>query len=313
MKRLSWLSCALAAGLLGAPGCTHFCRQSDSCASGYRCCDPVPVAGYLAPSPLSPCQSLALAGPRPPDAVNVLPRATPQPLPSTPPPPIAPAAPPEVQTGPPVASGIEPAWHSSPGPDVRLEGPETAQPPAAAVPQPQPGVAEERSGGPKPGVAEERTVTPSLPVGIPQFAMAKKRVASGQRPMLDGLDWLANHGYRTALHLHAPGQDDSSDRKQFEARGIRYVALEVSPQTLSREVVDQFNHLVTDAGSQPLFVYDKDGTLAGGLWYLHFRTAEGASDEDARAQAARLGLKEDSPEGRPMWLAVQNYLSGAGK
>jgi hypothetical protein len=87
----------------------------------------------------------------------------------------------------------------------------------------------------------------------------------------------------------------------------------VSPQTLSRDIVDRFNHLVTDAGNQPLFVYDRDGTVAGGLWYLYFRIAEGASDEDARAQAARLGLKPDAEEGRPMWLAVQNYLSGGSK
>jgi protein tyrosine phosphatase (PTP) superfamily phosphohydrolase (DUF442 family) len=194
---------------------------------------------------------------------------------------------------------------------VRLAAPETAVPPAASVPpRPQPGVAEERSGPTKPGVTDQGGGTPPLPVGIPQFAMAKKRVASGQRPSLEGLDWLASNGYRTALHLRSPGQDDSSDRKMFTQRGIRYVSLEVSPETLSRDVVDQFNHLVSDAGDQPLFVYDKDGTLAGGLWYLHFRTAEGASAEDALARATRLGLREDTPEGKRMLLAVQQYLSG---
>jgi protein tyrosine phosphatase (PTP) superfamily phosphohydrolase (DUF442 family) len=186
------------------------------------------------------------------------------------------------------------------GPQVHLSPPETAQPPVATVP-PQPGVAEDRSG------------TPSLPVGIPQFAMAKKRVASGLRPTLDGLDWLANNGYHTALHLRAPGQDDSADRKQVEQRSLRYVSLEVSPQTLSRELIDQFNHLVTDAGTQPLFVYDKDGALAGPLWYLHFRTAEGATDEDARARARRLGLREDADETKEMMLAVQKFLSGLNK
>jgi protein tyrosine phosphatase (PTP) superfamily phosphohydrolase (DUF442 family) len=180
---------------------------------------------------------------------------------------------------------------------VRLSPPETPPPPVAAVP-------------PQPGVAEDRAGTPPLPVGIPQFALAKKRVASGLRPMLDGLDWLANNGYRTVLHLRPPGQDDTADRKQFEQRGIRYASLEVSPETLSRDVVDQFNHLVTDAGDQPLFVYDKDGLLAGALWYLHFRTAEGATDEDARARAARLGLRVDSQEGKDLMLAVQKYLSG---
>jgi hypothetical protein len=147
-------------------------------------------------------------------------------------------------------------------------------------------------------------------VGIPQFAMAKKRVASGLRPILDGLDWLAGNGYRTVLHVHAPGQDDSADRKQFEMRGLKYLSLEVSPDTLSRGTIDTFHQFVTDPGNLPLFVYDRDGTLVGGLWYLHFRISEGATDEVARANAARLGLRPDQEgDGRRMWLAIQNYLS----
>ncbi len=193
---------------------------------------------------------------------------------------------------------------------VQLSGPQTEPPVAAAQGPTTPTTPPSAAVPPQPAVKEDHTAAPALPVGIPQFAMAKKNVASGLRPILDGLDWLAAHGYRTALHVHLPGQDDSSDRKQFEARGIRYVSLEVSPETLARDVVDQFNHAVTDAGSQPLFVYDKDGTLAGGMWYLHFRIAEGAADEDARARAERLGLKPDQEgDGKLMWLAVQSYLS----
>jgi hypothetical protein len=157
----------------------------------------------------------------------------------------------------------------------------------------------------------EPGATPVLPVGIPQFSMPRKRVAAGLRPIsVDGLDWLATNGYRTVLHLRRPGQDDSSDRSQFEKRGLRYLSLEVSPETLSREVVERFSQVVDDAGNLPLFVYDKDSILAGGLWYLYFRLTEGAGDEDARARAARLGLRpEQEGEGRRMWLAVQKYLS----
>ena len=32
-------------------------------------------------------------------------------------------------------------------------------------------------------------------------------------------DWLAANGYKTVLHLRAPGEDDVTDRRQFEARG----------------------------------------------------------------------------------------------
>jgi protein tyrosine phosphatase (PTP) superfamily phosphohydrolase (DUF442 family) len=146
---------------------------------------------------------------------------------------------------------------------------------------------------------------------VPQFAMVQDRVATGLRPMLDdGLDWLQAKGYRTVLHIRRPGEDDSADRRQVEKRGMTYLSLEVSPQSLSRQVVDHFNALVSDTARYPLFVYDRDGSLAGGLWYLHFRTAEQASDEAARIRAGRLGLREDGDTAqRDMWLAVQRFLS----
>jgi protein tyrosine phosphatase (PTP) superfamily phosphohydrolase (DUF442 family) len=149
-----------------------------------------------------------------------------------------------------------------------------------------------------------------LPVGIPQFALATDRVASGLEPLLDGFDWLSTNGYRTIVHLTQPGKDDTADRRQVESRGMKFVSLEVSPQTLSQSVVENFTRLVKDSASQPLFIYDRDGALAGGLWYLYFRSVEHLSDEDARARAGRLGLKEmQEGDQRLMWLAVQKYLS----
>jgi protein tyrosine phosphatase (PTP) superfamily phosphohydrolase (DUF442 family) len=158
-------------------------------------------------------------------------------------------------------------------------------------------------------VKEEREPTPPLPVDIPQFAMAKPRVAGGQQPFPDGVAWLKSHGYRTVLHVRLPGEDDAAARRQFEKHGLRYLSLEVSPARLTKEVVDRFNRLVADESNLPLFVYDKDSSLAGGLWYLHFRLAEGAPDEKARAEAARLGFKQDQDdEHRTMWIAIQNFL-----
>jgi protein tyrosine phosphatase (PTP) superfamily phosphohydrolase (DUF442 family) len=149
-------------------------------------------------------------------------------------------------------------------------------------------------------------------VDIPQFALAKDGVVSGLQPFPDGIAWLQTHRYRTVLHLRAPGEDDSAARRQFEKRGLRYVSLEVSPNALSKDVVDQFDRLVTENANLPLFIYDKDGALAGGLWYLYFRTAEGTSDERARSEAIRLGFQpEQNGEHRTMWVAVQNYLRNA--
>jgi protein tyrosine phosphatase (PTP) superfamily phosphohydrolase (DUF442 family) len=166
----------------------------------------------------------------------------------------------------------------------------------------------------RPGVAEERAPTPPLPVGIPQFATAKERVTNGLRPQLDGLDWLQANGYRTVLHIRPPGEDDTADRRQVEKRGLRYVSIELSPQTLTRTVADEFNRIVGDASGHPLFVYDREGMLAGGLWYLHFRIVDGLSDEAARTRAAGLGLREDlNGTHRTMWLAIQKLLSEQGR
>lgn len=310
MRRLSWFLCA--AGL--AAGCCHIGRPSccgpDTCAAGYSYNDAAPRAALLAPHPLTPCQ-VYQTPPQPSPVTNVLPRSTPTYVPApgpTPAPPVL-GTPPADTNPPSAAPPANGAAAPGQGPMVQLSGPQTEPPPAVAQ-GPSAATPPTATVPPQPAVKEAQTTAPSLPVGIPQFAIARKNVASGLRPILDGLDWLAAHGYRTALHVHLPGQDDSSDRKQFEARGIRYVSLEVSPETLARDVVDQFNHAVSDAGNQPLFVYDRDGTLAGGLWYLYFRVAEGATDADARARAERLGLRPDQEgEGKLMWLAVQSYLS----
>jgi protein tyrosine phosphatase (PTP) superfamily phosphohydrolase (DUF442 family) len=156
---------------------------------------------------------------------------------------------------------------------------------------------------------KETEEPPSLPADIPQFAFVKKGVASGQQPHPDGVKWLKDHGYKTVLHVRAPTETDNAAKRIFENRGLTYISLEVGPQTLTKEVVDRFNQVVGDDKNYPLFVYDKNSALAGALWYLHFRTIGGMSDEKARAEAERLGFKQEQDDiHRDMWLAVQNYL-----
>jgi hypothetical protein len=155
---------------------------------------------------------------------------------------------------------------------------------------------------------------PSLPVGIPNFAEPMPGVVTGFRPTLDGVVWLKTNEFRTALHVKATGENDDGDRQLYEQKGLKYLSLELSPTTLTPKVVEEFNRIVTDPGLRPLFVYDKDGSLSGALWYLHFRTAGKLSDEEARKKAVSLGLKEEADGGsREMWLAVQKFLEEQGR
>jgi hypothetical protein len=247
------------------------------------------------------------------------------PLPPPPPGPVAgnayyfpapryPGAPPGVVMNPP--NGLPPASPPQRMPDdsgVRLAIPERS--PAESARQGIRLFAPQGPDGLQPaGVREHAEGTPSLPVGIPQFAMAKERIASGLKPTQEGVDWLNANGYVAVLYLRAPGSDDSAERKRIEnTRGLKYYTLELSPETLSKDAVEQFSRLVGDSASLPLFVYDNDGILAGGLWYLHFRLVDKLPDDKAIRDAGRLGLQEKgSAEDVAMWLAVQKYLKDQG-
>lgn len=286
---------------------------------------------YVGPPPgIGPCDRCAANGPLPPRYVPAT-----GPVPAVPAPSGAAVPPPPAQAG--VAVPPSAAMPFAPGPTAPSGGPPpgaaiqqnnyippgTSPPPAPPAvapkvdllqPEPVTPAPEERSYPPQtqepPRASDESAPSPTLPVDIPQFAAVKTNIANGQEPFSGGISWLKSHGYRTVLHVHSPEQDDRAARNQFEQSGLRYLSLEVSPQTLSRAKVDQFNRLVGDAVNLPLFVYDKDGSLAGALWYLHFRLVDGAAEEKAQEEAEGLGFKKDQSDAHlQMWLAVQKLLN----
>jgi protein tyrosine phosphatase (PTP) superfamily phosphohydrolase (DUF442 family) len=234
----------------------------------------------------------------------------PQPGTLNPPPPSFPQLPPspgEIRHFPPqVQQQVDFRWRPAEG-SVQLSPPQPlgSESPRSR-PQLYPPEISDRSSG-----LDRTNAPPALPVGIPDFNVVKDKVTAGRRPSLDdGLDWLKDNGYKAVLYIRLPNDADSADRKQVEQRGMKYLSLEVSPQAVTSATVDEFNRFISDKDNQPLFVYDREGYLAGGLWYLHFRIAEQASDEAARIRAASLGLREDRDDNhRAMWLAIQAFLS----
>jgi protein tyrosine phosphatase (PTP) superfamily phosphohydrolase (DUF442 family) len=286
-----------ALALFAAAGC-HTCGKKHE----RPCCPPgaPPGGALIAPAPLG-----AATGP----TGDVL---MPTPLPPAGAPPAGPApAPPP--TFPATPSGYPPVASLYPPPSAPADRP--AVPPAVApairLLPPQLGPSSPAAPRPQPPATPPAATTPALPVGIPDFAVAlPERVAAGRKPTLDGLDWLKANGYKGALELRRPGASDTADRKQFEQRGLKFTSLEVSPATLSWATVEAFRQAMSDPAAQPLFVYDADGSLAGGLWYLYFRRVERLPDEAARLRAGRLGMREGADGAqRDMMLAVQRLLA----
>jgi protein tyrosine phosphatase (PTP) superfamily phosphohydrolase (DUF442 family) len=269
------------------------------------CATPERVSSYPPPPP-PPCNrcgnSSPLPGrlsPTPSDAPsNYYTPPTYTPPTYTPPPNQGSYVPPSARLAPPEPVAQDRPRSEPPRDTAKLTPPQTVEPPPASIPN-----------GSAPLVKNEPQPTPRLPVDIPQFALVKPRVAAGQQPFPDGVTWLQNEGYRTVLHVRSPGEIDTAAQRVFEKRGLRYLSIAVGPRDLTKEVVEQFNKVVSDEANQPLFVFDRDSSLAGAMWYLHFRTAGGLTDEKARTEAARLGFRNDQDDNaRTMWIAVQNYL-----
>jgi hypothetical protein len=292
--RLFWTG-ILSAGALLAAGC-ECCGVRRASALPPPMFEPTPPPANLPYNPLTPTQ-VAPIPTIPPTAVTPQSPIPPAPVPVVPPP----AA--EIRgytpaTNPPQTEVLTP---SEPPPTPRLSPPViSSEPPPAPVP----------SGTQTQKPAANDDLSAPFPVGIPQFSVATEGVTSGLKPSVyGGLDWLRANGYKAVLHIKAPGADDSADRQVIETYHLKYRALDVSPKTLCRATLAQFDRIIADPANRPLFVYDQDGVLAGGLWYLHFRLTERDSAETARLKAARLGLKtEVTPENRAMWLAVQQLV-----
>jgi protein tyrosine phosphatase (PTP) superfamily phosphohydrolase (DUF442 family) len=123
---------------------------------------------------------------------------------------------------------------------------------------------------------------------------ATKRPESPDVPV--GLDWLKAQGYKTVVYIRNPKDDDTTDRRQVERRGMKFVSLSVTADTLSKDWIDNFNETVGRSADRPVFVYSRDASVAAAVWYLHLRTAEFLTHDEARLRAARLGLKDERSE-----------------
>ena len=291
MARFLWLG--LLAGLLVVNGgCRSTSNRHPWCAKNDCAAKPM-FAAPPAPSPLVQTQGVGGFPGLPPGAIVNPPPGANIIQPGQKPAPSISNSPPETSSPPRNQSQWEPTEPREPSPrdvppSIRLYAPEPIEKDTKEPP------------------AKKQT---SLPA-IAEFTAAKDNVYAGLRPPLDGLDWLQTNGIQTVVQIRLPGDDDSTDRQQVEARKLRYIAFEVSPQTLTREKADEFIKLIQDGSRTSIFVYDRDGSLAGSMWYLYQRFGELHDDDSSQLRARPLGL-QTSRDGqhRDMWLAVQKLLS----
>jgi protein tyrosine phosphatase (PTP) superfamily phosphohydrolase (DUF442 family) len=139
--------------------------------------------------------------------------------------------------------------------------------------------------------------------GIARFVAVDLKLAGGSAPSAAGLDWLAQKGYKTLVDLREASESDLSFIAEATRRGLRYIALPVSLETIDRAHLDRFQFELAIGEARPLYFFDSDGTRAGALWYIRRIAVDRVNSEIARREAEDLGLSNAD-----YWLAARNYL-----
>lgn len=128
--------------------------------------------------------------------------------------------------------------------------------------------------------------------GIRRFAGVESKLAGGSLPNTEGLDWLAEKGYKTILDLREENEISPSFISEVARRGMRYVALPVTLATVDSDHIKRFRFEIGLADFRPLYFFDTDGNRAGMLWYIQRVTTDGVDAQVARKDAEELGLTD---------------------
>jgi protein tyrosine phosphatase (PTP) superfamily phosphohydrolase (DUF442 family) len=174
--------------------------------------------------------------------------------------------------------------------------PATEIPPRAQVaPAPEPPV-------PAPPAPEANSNTPLTPTpaavsvapGIHHFSAVELRLAGGSLPNSQGLEWLAEKGYKTLLDLRESGEVQPSFLAEVQKNHLRYVSLPVTLKTVNTESLNRFNLELAMAEQRPLYFCDTDGNRAGALWFVRRIQVDHVDLQTARREAQDLGLADET-------------------
>ena len=138
--------------------------------------------------------------------------------------------------------------------------------------------------------ADSATVV-SLLGGTTNAACPLPGVGTGGQPDSAGLARLASSGFRTVIDLRMPEEPRGFDEPGVaKAAGLEYLALPVSPATLTDATFDSFRALMTDPARTPVLVHCASGNRVGALMLTWLVLDRGWPLERSIASAEAGGL-----------------------
>ncbi len=131
------------------------------------------------------------------------------------------------------------------------------------------------------------------PIGIEEFTRLGDGLYISRRPDIEGLDWLQKSKFTSVMYLRQSNDDDSSDQRQAEKRGLQYSSHIIAADTINLAIIKEISSTIGDSKQRPMLIYDRDRSLVGVVWYLHLRTVDGLTHSEASLKARSMGFNPD--------------------
>jgi protein tyrosine phosphatase (PTP) superfamily phosphohydrolase (DUF442 family) len=129
-------------------------------------------------------------------------------------------------------------------------------------------------------------------VRVPNACQILPNVVTGGQPTTADLEAFREAGGGVVLDLRDPMEPRPLDEPATTQRlGLEYVVVPVTAGTMTDATLERIHQALRQAGDRPLFVHCGSGSRVGGALLPHLMLEQGLTEEDATAQAMRIGLR----------------------
>ena len=127
---------------------------------------------------------------------------------------------------------------------------------------------------------------------VPNACQILSNVVTGGQPSTVDLEAFRAAGGGIVLDLRDPMEPRPLDEPAITQRlGLEYVVAPVTAGTMTDATLERIHQVLRQAGDRPVFVHCGSGSRVGGALLPHLMLEHGLNEEDATAQAMRIGLR----------------------
>ena len=127
---------------------------------------------------------------------------------------------------------------------------------------------------------------------VPNACQILPNVVTGGQPTTADLESFREAGGAIVLDLRDPMEPRPLDEPATTQRlGLDYVVVPVTAGTMTDSTLERIHQVLHQAGGRQLFVHCGSGSRVGGALLPHLMLEHHLAEEDAIAQAMRIGLR----------------------